>query len=91
MNDHPDVVLAIQHRGLQERREAMREREPDPVDVLRREVAELALIVSELCAHNVADALGAWGNDRSNEGLRENTALARDLHERAAALERRLR
>lgn len=86
---HPDVVLAIQHREERQRREEAREREPE-VD-LKAELRGLSEIVSELCAHNVVTALHEWSRDKSNEGLRENTNIARDLHERAAATQRRLR
>lgn len=88
---HPDVVLAIRHREERQRYAAIREREPE-IDLaeLKADVRELAGIVTQLCAHNVAIALDEWGRDQNNAGLRENTVLMTDLRDQALAVCRRL-
>lgn len=88
---HPDVVLAIKHREELERRTALRESDPDPVAELREAMAELAGIVSDLCAWIAGDAATKRALLPHNEVAHEEAEWANAMQERAAALEGRLR
>jgi hypothetical protein len=74
---HRDVALAIQHREIGQRLQALEARDPE-VD-LKAEMHELAAIVREICAAMIADV--PYPEDR---------AFRRNLHDRVAALEGRL-
>ena len=77
MNDHPDVLLAIQHRDVRERREAMRERDVVS-EALQRALCDLTVIVG--CLN---EALCAVNTDpKTREVLLENLTRIRDLEDR---------
>ena len=77
MNDHPDVLLAIQHRDVHERRESMRERDVVS-EALQRGLCDLTVIVG--CLN---EALCAVKPDpRTREVLLANLPRIRDLEDR---------